>query len=95
MDIKNDTQIDIENAIEREIRHNIDNEEWGVCCSHSSKSFIKYIITVLMSLLVLIFSMVMIINSPNQDNSIFFSLISSILTLYIPSPQIEKLKEYR
>ena len=36
-----------------------------------------------------------VIDNPNQDNSIYFSLISSILSLYIPSPQIEKLGEYR
>jgi hypothetical protein len=30
--------------------------------------------------------MLMISNSPEKDNSFYFSLISSILSLYIPSP---------
>ena len=95
MDIKNSKQNDIESAIEREIIENMNNEEWGICCSHSSKHFIKYLITVIICIIVLLFSMYMIIDNPNQDNSIYFSLISSILSLYIPSPQIEKLREYR
>lgn len=76
-----DTKIDID-----------DKEEWTTCCSHSSKSFIKYIITVIMSVIILIFSIIMIIKNPEANNNIYFSLISSILGLYVPTPKIEKLK---
>lgn len=85
MDIK-----DIENENEIENEH-----EWRICCSHSSESFIKYIITVLFSLIVVLFSIYMITDAPERDNSIYFSLISSILTLYIPSPTLERLKELK
>jgi len=83
MDIK-----DIENQNQIE-----EGREWKICCSHSSEAFIKYIITVLFSLIVVLFSIYMIVNEPERDNSIYFSLISSILTLYIPSPSLERLKE--
>ena len=90
-----------EHNIDTHIEDNIEtpkivmNEQWTTCCSHSSKSFIKYIITVMFCLIVLLFSIYMIIDNPERDNSIYFSLISSILSLYIPSPTLEKLKEMK
>ncbi len=67
-----------------------DAVEWDTCCSHSSREFVKYIITVSISMIVLIFCLFMIAVNPNDDNSIYFSLLSSIITLYVPSPQINK-----
>ena len=81
------TNIDIEEPKQ------IIKEEWNTCCSHSSKSFIKYMITVMFCLIVVLFSIYMITDNPDKDNSIYFSLISSILSLYIPSPTLEKLKQ--
>ena len=63
--------------------------QWSTCCSRSSKAFIKYLTTCTISLIVLIFSMTMIINDPDRDNSIYFSLISSIISLYITPPSVE------
>ncbi|MEI7669756.1 MAG: hypothetical protein WCJ33_06720 [Pseudomonadota bacterium] len=78
------------------------NESWNICCSKSSSQFIKFTITAIVCFSVMIFSMLMISNNPEKDNSIYFSLISSILSLYIPSPalhsdtvpQIEHSKQY-
>jgi len=69
----------------------IDDEkiQWNTCCSRSSKSFIKYAMTCTVSLIVLCFSMSMIVANSDSDNSIYFSLISSIVALYIPSPHLE------
>ena len=64
------------------------NESWKICCSNSSSQFIKFTITALVCFSVMIFSMLMISNNPEKDNSIYFSLISSILSLYIPSPNL-------
>ncbi len=64
------------------------NESWNICCSKSSSQFIKFTITALVCFSVMIFSMFMISNNPEKDNSIYFSLISSILSLYIPSPNL-------
>ena len=64
------------------------NESWRICCSNSSSTFIKFTITALVCFTVMIFSMYMISTNPEKDNSIYFSLISSILSLYIPSPAL-------
>lgn len=68
-----------------------DHIEWDICCSKSSKAFIKYVSTVLMSVIVLIFCIVMVALNPNNDNTIYFSLISSIISLYINPPTIDKM----
>lgn len=67
-----------------------DQIEWSICCSKSSKAFIKYVSTVMMSVIVLIFCIVMVALNPDDDNTIYFSLISSIISLYINPPTIEK-----
>ena len=68
------------------------SEEWKICCSKSSSHFIKFFVTFSICFVVLIFSMIQIINMPNEDNSISFSLISSILALYMDSPKLEQIK---
>jgi len=65
-----------------------DNEEYKICCSNTSKEFIKYITVILISSIVLIFSMVMIIQNPTDNNTIYFSLISHIIGIFIPTPNI-------
>jgi len=82
--MNDETKINVNNL------HNDDETtEWQLCCSHSSKAFIKYMVTVVMSIIILLFCIIMIIKSaPDEDNSIYFSLISSILTLYVPSPTL-------
>lgn len=67
-------------------------EEWKICCSKSSSHFIKFFVTFSICFVVLIFSMIQIINMPDKDNSIYFSLISSILALYMDSPKLEQSK---
>ena len=68
------------------------SEEWKICCSKSSSHFIKFFVTFSICFVVLIFSMIQIINMPDNDNSIYFSLISSILALYMDSPKLEQAK---
>jgi hypothetical protein len=36
--------------------------------------------------------MIQIIQNPDKDNSIYFSLISSILALYMDAPKLEQMK---
>jgi hypothetical protein len=69
------------------------NDEWQICCSHSSKQFIKYVTTVMISLIILFFSIIMISENPDGDNSIYFSLLSSIMSLYIHPPTLENKKK--
>jgi hypothetical protein len=74
-----------------DIKHEDDEHtEWQICCSKSSKAFIKYMVTVAISIIVLIFSIVMIYTNPDNDNSIYFSLLSSTLVLYVPAPTLDK-----
>ena len=67
-----------------------DHVEWDICCSKSSKAFIKYVSTVMMSVIVLIFCIVMVALHPDSDNTIYFSLISSIISLYINPPTLDR-----
>lgn len=69
-----------------------DDIQWQVCCSHSSKSFIKYVVTVIVSIIILCFSIFMIAVNPDNDNSIYFSLLSSIMVLYVPAPTLDNKK---
>ena len=84
--MSNNIDIDIE---QKKIEHE-DDVEWQICCSKSSKSFIKYMVTVIMSIIVLCFSIFMIASNPENDNSIYFSLLSSILVLYVPPPTLDR-----
>jgi len=79
--------IEIENDIHE------DDVQWRICCSHSSKSFIKYVVTVIMSIIVLVFSIYMIATNPDSDNSIYFSLVSSIIGMYMPQPTLDKIAQ--
>jgi len=69
---------------------NEEDKQYTICCSHSSRDFIKFSSTFIISLGILIFSFIMIGLNPGKDNTIYFSLISAIMTLFIPSPEIHK-----
>ena len=69
-----------------------ESENWKICCSNSSSHFIKFFVTFSICFSVMIFSMIQIIDNPDKDNSIYFSLISSILALYMESPRLEQIK---
>ena len=71
---------------DQKIDINESSESYDICCSHSSVGFIKYIAMFSITLAILIFSMIQIATNPSDNNTIYFSLISSIMTLYIPSP---------
>ena len=69
-----------------------ESENWKICCSNSSSHFIKFFTTFSICFSVMIFSMIQIIQNPDKDNSIYFSLISSILALYMDAPKLEQMK---
>ena len=65
--------------------------EVNTCCSKTSKSFLQYMAKLLISIIIVIFSMYMIMKSdPGTDNSIYFSLISSISSSYITQHHTNK-----
>ena len=88
-----ETQNEPHNIVDIKERHtDEENVQWQICCSKSSKSFIKYMVTVVMSIIVLCFSIFMIASNPENDNSIYFSLLSSTLVLFVPAPTLDKVE---
>jgi len=81
---------------EKEVKINVEAEaatlsedkQYTICCSHSSVGFIKYSSAFIISLGILTFSFIMIGLHPDSDNTIYFSLISAIMTLFINPPNI-------
>lgn len=69
------------------------NTEYQICCSHSSKEFIKFSSAFIISFSIMIFSFVMIGLNPTRDNTIYFSLISAIMTLFVNPPSIQEQKK--
>jgi len=67
-----------------------ENEKINSCCSSTPFYFTKYIILVIISFSILVFSMVQIIMHPTEPNVVYFSLISHIIGIYIPAPKTEK-----
>lgn len=66
------------------------------CCSKSSKSFIKFLFTCIILMIVLLFSMFQLILKKDAENTaVYFSLISSIISLFIPPPQINHPEEHQ
>jgi hypothetical protein len=57
--------------------------QYNICCSKTSKGFINFISKMFISLVVITFSISMIYSYPDNDNSIHYSLISSIMAVYI------------
>ena len=66
------------------------DEQWKVCCSNSSSHFIRYFVTFSICFAVMVFSMIQIVNNKGEDNTIYFSIISSILGMYMESPKLEQ-----
>jgi hypothetical protein len=66
------------------------NEEWKFCCSNSNSQFVKYMAQLFISLTVLFFCIAMIIIKDGDKCDIYFSLISGIIGIYSPQPQIKK-----
>jgi len=64
-------------------------DQWQLCCSSVYKAEVIYITQILFLLIILLFSIIQItIKAPNVE--IYFSLISTIIGLIIPSPKMTK-----
>lgn len=66
------------------------NEEWAACCSKSDSQFVKYMAQLFISLTVLFFCIAIIIIKKSENCEVYFSLISGIVGIYSPQPQIKK-----
>jgi len=65
------------------------DSRWTLCCSSVYKAEVIYITQIIFLFTILLFSIVQItIKAPNIE--IYFSLISTIIGLIIPSPKMTK-----
>ena len=67
-----------------------EDKQYTICCSKSSVGFIKFSSAFIISIGILTFSFIMIGMHPERDNTIYFSLISAISTLFINPPNIQQ-----
>ena len=63
---------------------------WEICCSKSDSQFVKYMAQLFISLTVLFFCIAIIIIKKSENCEVYFSLISGIVGIYSPQPQIKK-----
>jgi hypothetical protein len=63
-------------------------ENWNMCCSRSSTSFVKYMVQVLVSMTILVFAIVNI--SMGRNDAVYWSLITLIVGVFVPSPTLSK-----
>ena len=66
------------------------DEQWSGCCSKTNSHFLKYIVQVIISIIILLFSIVMIVIKDGIGCEVYFSIISAIMGIYSPSPSMNK-----
>jgi len=65
------------------------HEKWGLCCSSVYKSEVVFMIQILFLFTILIFSILQI-TMRAENLEIYFSLISSIIGILVPSPKMNR-----
>ena len=69
------------------------DEQWTLCCSKSSKQFVMYLTQTVVLMSVLIFAIAMLASAQEgQNRDLYVSLLSSVLGIYLPAPQIHDVK---
>ena len=70
----------------------MDNDNGSVmCCSKTNKNFLKYLFTCVILLIVLLFSIIQVaMRNDTTNNAVYFSLISSIISIFIPPPHMDQ-----
>lgn len=64
------------------------SQQWSICCSHTDPEAFKYLVTLVIGILVIVFSMIQICRADEgHDTSIYFSMISTIVGVFLPSPR--------
>ena len=79
-----------EKILEQETTNNPDKVIWESSCHRINKGFVKFIACCLVSLIILSLSCYkLIMSSPDEDKSIYISMISLVLGLFFPSPSLK------
>lgn len=71
---------------EQNERHHEDDEQWKICCSRSSSTCIRFSVQVALSFCVIFFCFYQIAMTPGESHEIHYSILSSVLSVYMPSP---------
>ena len=74
-----------------DIEEQKEDEQWSVCCSKSSKEAIVYFSQMGVACSVLLFCFVQLA-SDNTDREIYVSLLSFVLGILFPNPQLNTKK---
>ena len=61
--------------------------EYNTCCSKTKSSFLKFVSQLFVSLIILIYSLTMV--ALGRNDSVYYSLITLIIGVYIPTPKHE------
>lgn len=64
-------------------------DKWGLCCSSVYKAEVVFFVQILFLFIILLFSIIQIIQKAT-NLEIYFSLISTIIGVLIPSPKMNK-----
>ena len=67
-----------------------DNEKWEGCCSKTSKGFIMFMVQTVVLLSIMLFSLFMLADDKTVQRDLYVSLLSSVMGIYLPSPQLHK-----
>lgn len=65
----------------------IQDTEYNTCCSKTKSSFLKFISQLFVSLIILVYSLTMV--AIGRNDSVYYSLITLIIGVYIPTPKHE------
>lgn len=72
------------------VRLERERNRWDICCSKTDRRALKFLVQVIFGLSIVIFSMVMIVVRVDQDNAVFYSMLSGTVGLFLPHPTINK-----
>ena len=83
-----DNEIKIEIPVPKIPRDSIEMDtEYNTCCSKTKSSFLKFISQLFVSLIILVYSLTMV--AIGRNDSVYYSLITLIIGVYIPTPKHE------
>jgi len=66
----------------------IQDIEYNTCCSKTKSSFLKFASQLFVSLIILIYSLTMV--ALGRNDSVYYSLITLIIGVYIPTPNVRE-----
>ena len=91
MDNKIESKLEVDNKISilPESKDQDDAIVWRSGCFDLNKGFVKFVCAFIISLVLLTFSIYMLLTiEKGEDKSLYISLITLVLGVYLPSPQI-------